>query len=289
MRGSGWFVAALVAACMIFSPASAQDETPPVTTEAATAAARRDIVATPSVAAHHARLGYLLRYAGLNEQSIAAYRGAQAIDPGLEALIATEGQIAKALLYQGDYAGALAAHATFSGYLTRLGRARDEKMLFYEGVARLYAGHDAKAVTLFDASIAADRGSIWSRFAEGYKRLALEDRSGLLALARELEPRADVADGERRYRLAHFYAAGGNEVAAIRNLAAAIDAGFFNVRLRMIRRLSRFGAARPIARRSTARASGSMRSRRGWHPPEDRRRASYWRSTVAAGCATVRR
>lgn len=181
----------------------------------------------PDDAALHDKLGYVLRYAGLPEASVRAYRRAEALDPSAENRIGAQGQIAKALIYQGDLAGARAAHDEIERLLRQTAREPDEKMLFYRGVEQVYAGRAAAAARLFDAAAAVDPDSLWTAFGQAYKAGVTGDRAGLLARARRLE-RENVADGERRYRLVHFFALAHEPDRALRHLGAAIDAGFFN-------------------------------------------------------------
>ena len=196
--------------------------------ESAAAILRNAIDVEPGAAILHARLGYVYRYAGLMDASINAYRRAQSLDPSPAAMISTEGQIAKSLIYLGDLDGAIASHRRIDGWLVQLARRPDEKILFYEGMAHLYAGRNVDAVRLFDASYQTDSTTLWSAFGRAYRHAALGDTAQLLAIARSLEGRDDVADGERRYRLAHFFALAGDPVRAVHHLAGSIDAGFFN-------------------------------------------------------------
>src|SRR5688572_5269694 len=196
--------------------------------ESAAAMLRSAIDVEPGAAILHARLGYVYRYGGLMDASISAYRRAQALDASPEAMISTEGQIAKSLIYLGDLDGAIASHRRIDGWLDQLAQRPDEKILFYEGVAHLYAGRNGGAVRLFDASYQTDSTTLWSAFGRAYRHAALGDTAQLLAIARSLEVRGDVADGERRYRLAHFFALAGDPARAVHHLAGSIDAGFFN-------------------------------------------------------------
>lgn len=184
-------------------------------------------VASQPHAGLHDKLGYLYRYAGLPEQSIAAYRQAQGMAADDTSLIDSEGQIAKAKIYLGDIAGARASHKRVRALADTTGTPIDEKMLFYEGMVELYAGRKGAAVTLFDQSLEQAPDSLWSAFAHAYKAAARGQTADLRARAAKLETR-NVSDGERRYRLVHLYAMAGDRPRALRHLRSAIDAGFFN-------------------------------------------------------------
>ncbi len=193
----------------------------------ATALARRAIEVHPYRPELYSRLGYVLRYAGLVDESVAAYRRGLELDGRPAALVSGEGQIAKGLVYLGDYYGALALQEGLHDHLARIGRTADEKMLFYEGVMQYYAGSTERALQLFDAAWDLDPTSLWSAFGRAYGYGIAGDTTRLVALARELETR-DVADGERHYRLVHFHALAGRHEDAARRLRVALDGGFVN-------------------------------------------------------------
>ena len=181
----------------------------------------------PDNPAFHARLGYVFRYAGLMEKSIAAYRRAQVLNGGLENLIGTQDQITKSMIYLGDYGNAVASHEKMKGYLEALGKTSNVKQLFYEGVIYLYLRDTKRAVVLFDESRDVDATSVWSAFGQAYRAAALGNFKRMLEITELLEARR-VVDGERRYRLVHFYALAGRPEDAIRNLEISIRSGFFN-------------------------------------------------------------
>ncbi|TDI39228.1 MAG: tetratricopeptide repeat protein [Acidobacteria bacterium] len=196
-------------------------------TEAAAELLRKGVVANPSSARLHAKLGYVFRYAGMMDPSITEYRTSQRLDARFENRIAAERQIIKALIYSGHYDEAFESYASILEWLKELGRAPDEKVQFYQGLGRLYAGNIDHAVRLFDASIATVPDSLWSSFAKAYKYGALGETQKLRDLADELA-RGNVSDGERRYRLAHLNAMAGRFSKALGHLEASAQSGFFN-------------------------------------------------------------
>ncbi len=181
----------------------------------------------PDNPSFHARLGYVFRYAGLMEESMAAYRRAQVLNGGLENLIGTQDQITKSIIYLGDYGNAAASHEKMKGYLEALGKTSNVKQLFYEGVIYLYLRDTNRAVALFDDSRAVDATSVWSIFGRAYRAAAQGNFERVLEITELLEARR-VVDSERRYRLVHFYALAGRPEDAIRNLEISIQSGFFN-------------------------------------------------------------
>jgi tetratricopeptide (TPR) repeat protein len=196
-------------------------------TEEAANLVRKGIAARPKSAALRSRLGYAYRYAGLLEESVLEYRRSEALDSRLTNVVSVEGQIAKALIYQGRYEDALRSYERIRSLLAENSRSPDEKTLFYEGLTFFYLGQLQRAVQLFDAAYVAKPDTLWSRFAIAYKYAALDNHAELISIAKRLE-NDNIADGERRYRLAHFYALAGHHDEALRHLDTALESGNFN-------------------------------------------------------------
>ena len=181
----------------------------------------------PDYPAFHETLGYVLRYSGLMEESMASYRRGQKLDASLDNLISTQDQITKSLIYLGDYDAALGSHERMMSFLEELGRAPNEKQWFYEGVIHLYLGDQASAVRAFRAGARVEPESVWTTFGRAYEAMALEDGARVEAVLEELE-RRDVVDGERHYRLVHFATFTGHPDRALDHLRTAAEGGFFN-------------------------------------------------------------
>lgn len=196
--------------------------------DAAIVTLRRALDREPGSAELHAKLGYVLRYAGLTDRSIAEYRRAARLDPSLDSRVRSASQIAKALIHAGDYPGAAREQAEAAELLRKAGAPLDEKMRFYEGVVALSSGRPEDAVRAFDAAVATGRETVWTQFARGYRFVATSDTAGAKAVADELLGTPDVADGERRYRLVHLYAAAGDVARANAILSSVVATNFFN-------------------------------------------------------------
>ena len=113
-----------------------------------------------------------------------------------------------------------------SSWLRAGGQRPDEKMLFYQGVAHLYAGHRELAIACFTEADAMEPASLWSRFARAYRAMARDDAVELRQLADAIAAE-DQVDGERHYRLVHLFARLGDAKAAVAHLAASLARGFF--------------------------------------------------------------
>ena len=181
----------------------------------------------PDYPAFHETLGYVLRYAGLMEESMASYRRGQELDSSLDNLVSTQDQITKSLIYLGDYDAALESHERMMSFLEESGRSPDEKQRFYEGVIHLYRADATSAVAAFRAGARLEPESVWTTFGRAYEAMALEDTARVEAVLEELE-RREVVDGERHYRLVHFATFAGHPDRALDHLQKATDGGFFN-------------------------------------------------------------
>ena len=196
-------------------------------TETAAAVVREALRRNPSDPVLYGRRGYVLRYTGALEQSIAAYRRSAELDPAFENVIRAHDQAAKARIYQGRYDDALSMYADMRAMHRERGTTLRGKTAFYEGLAHLYLGNQSRARTFFAEAQRNSADALWSMFAQAYDRLAVRDREDLAALAARLET-GNVADGERRYRLVHLYAALGDIEEAVGHFEAAVAAGNFN-------------------------------------------------------------
>jgi TolB-like protein/tetratricopeptide (TPR) repeat protein len=181
----------------------------------------------PNIPSFYSGLGYIFRYAGLMDESIRFYQRSQSLDSSSLNLVSAQSQITKSLIYQTKYKTALASHERMMHYLNQTQQSVDEKKLFYAGMIYLYSKRTDKAITLFDSAFDVDEASVWTAFGQAYKEAALGNDESVLKIANRLEER-NIVDGERRYRLVHFYAFIGKKEDALRNLKKSIESGFFN-------------------------------------------------------------
>jgi tetratricopeptide (TPR) repeat protein len=188
---------------------------------------QKGLVRHPTYPGFHKTLGYVLRYGGLMDESIAAYHRTQELDGSLASLVSTQDQITKSFIYKGDYARALASHHEMLAILDRMHREPNEKQVFYEGVIHLYAGDKTQAIECFQRAAKLRPESVWTTFGHAYRGIAEEDRSSVTNIMERLERRI-VVDGERHYRLVHFSAYLGWADTALEHLQKSIESGFFN-------------------------------------------------------------
>jgi TolB-like protein/tetratricopeptide (TPR) repeat protein len=181
----------------------------------------------PHIPSFYSGLGYIFRYAGLTDESIQFYKLSQRLDSSVLNMVSAQSQITKSLIYQKKYTKALVSHERMMFYLKQTQQSADEKKLFYGGVIHLYSQRIDRAITLFDSALDVDKSSVWTAFGQAYKEAALGNDESVLSIAKRLEAR-NIVDGERRYRLVHFYALIGKKEDALRHLKKSIESGFFN-------------------------------------------------------------
>jgi len=172
-------------------------------------------------------LGYINRYAGKMKESTEAYQRSQILDSSLTNLVNSQMQILKSQIYMGNYAAARLSFEEVCTNLNALGKQPDEKQLFYAGVIHMYMKDTLMAIQLFDSALVVDPVSVWTKFGQAYKAALTGNEVGLADLIHSLESR-DIVDGERRYRMVHFYTLGGNYKKALEHLEHSVNGGFFN-------------------------------------------------------------
>jgi len=181
----------------------------------------------PGYAKYFSGLGYVSRYAGKMEESIDAYHKSIGLDSSLKNIVSARMQILKSQIYLGKYREANYSFEIVRNNLEAQGKIPDEKQLFYAGVINMYLEDTLSAIRYFDLSYDNDPGSIWSGFGLAYKAALMNQEEDLAELLISFESR-DIIDGERRYRMVHFYTLGGNYEKALEHLEHSVIGGFFN-------------------------------------------------------------
>ena len=181
----------------------------------------------PNIPVFYSGLGYVYRYAGLLEESVDMYRRAINLDSSVRNTISCEMQILKSLVYLAKYDEAAKTFKNVVSLHEQSGRTLDEKQYFYGAMVYFYSGDTSMAVSLYDNAFAKDTVSVWSSlFGMGYRAILTGNNNEVREILKKLEERDDV-DGERKYRLVHFYSMTGRKEDALSKLEETIEAGFF--------------------------------------------------------------
>ncbi len=168
----------------------------------------------PNSAEAHFSLGYIYRYAGLNESAIVEMEKAINLDSknqGYRSIIAT-------YFFAGEFEKAVEAGALFE---------ESEFILLFKGLAYFSLGKNSEAMACFNKVIALDPGnrqaissSIVKAFMEGNIKLGI-------SYAKKYE-QIDSGDAEAWYFISFLYGMLGDAEGCIRCLRRAVDGGFFN-------------------------------------------------------------
>lgn len=169
-------------------------------------------------------LGYTFRYAGLLEESVEAYQRSYQLDPSGE--WGAYHQMAKAMIYSGNYVEALAFRQRTNAILKSKAVAPGIEALFYDGMAYYYTGDMSRAYVMFDSCEKLDSRNTWSLFGQAYESGAQRDFKRCKEVIAQLEDR-NITDAEMRYRFAHLYSLVGEQRRALTNLQKSVDGGFF--------------------------------------------------------------
>jgi TolB-like protein len=168
----------------------------------------------PNSAEAHFSLGYLYRYAGLNEAAILEMEKAVAIDAknqGYRSIIVT-------YFFAGEFEKAIEAGSLF-----------DESafILLFQGLAYLSLGMKTEALECFNRVIQIDPGNRQAISSGVLKAFIEGDIEAGISHAETYE-QFDSGDAEAWYFISFLYGMLGEKEACIRCLRNAVEGGFFN-------------------------------------------------------------
>jgi len=168
----------------------------------------------PNSAEAHFSLGYIYRYAGLNEEAIQEMEKAIAIDSrnqGYRSIIVS-------YFFAGEYEKAIEAGSLFE---------ESAFILLFQGLAHLYLGRETEALECFNRVIRIDPGNRQA-ISSGIAKAYIEgDIEAGISHANTYE-QFDSGDAEAWYFISFLYGMLGEKDACIRCLRRAVEGGFFN-------------------------------------------------------------
>ena len=171
-------------------------------------------------------LSYGVRYAGLLEESISLMEKNISLetDPYEKALFLAD--IARAYFYTGKTELGRQKFDEVLKFIESEGIETSAYLLFYDGLAYLYADEVEKAVDKFDEGYLLDPNQNFSLYGQIYKFIFLKEREKAMKLIRELD-KIIVFDGEQYYRQIHFYSLLDMPKKAVEKMQGTLDRGFF--------------------------------------------------------------
>ena len=171
-------------------------------------------------------LSYGVRYAGLLEESISLMEKNISLesDPYEKAMFLAD--IARAYFYMGKTESGRRKFDEVLEFIQSEGIETSAYLLFYDGLAYLYAGQIEKAIEKFDEGYLLDPNQNFSLYGQIYKFIFLKNRTKAMELIKELD-KITIYDGEQYYRQIHFYSLLNMPKQAVKKMQGTLDRGFF--------------------------------------------------------------
>jgi len=168
----------------------------------------------PNNAEAHFSLGYIYRYAGINNEALQEMEEAVRLDPmnpGFRSIVIT---------YQivGDFTSAIEISKTYD---------QSSFILSAQGLTFLRMGDKKKSIECLKHSIAIDPEGLSALFATSMKSIIEGNIDEGLEAGRRFE-KADILDAEAWYTQASLYGLMDYKEGCVRCLQRAVDGGFFN-------------------------------------------------------------
>ncbi|MEN8203950.1 MAG: tetratricopeptide repeat protein [Bacteroidota bacterium] len=175
---------------------------------------RKLLKINPNNADAHYSLGYIYRYAGMNNEAVREMEKAMAIDPknpGFRSIVVT-------YQYAGEWEESYEASKIYGQSAFIIGE---------QGAAFLRQGKQKKAIEYFNRSLELDPTGMQGLWVTGMKASITGDIEAGLEATRRFEE-ANILDAEAWYHFAGNYGLLGDKAGCIRCLQKAVDRGFFN-------------------------------------------------------------
>lgn len=168
----------------------------------------------PNHADTHFAMGYIYRYVGLNDQSIAEMEKAVKLD--------SHNQKYRSLI--GTYSNAGMYHKAIN--MANL-YPKSPFTLGWKGLLNRRLGNNKAALDYFNQVLESDESGLWTNVATVFKSHMMQQPKKGLQAVEKLANSAE-SDGETLYYLASYYALLGDYDNAIISLEKAINAGYYN-------------------------------------------------------------
>ena len=178
-----------------------------------------------SVSWQYSGMGYILRYAGLMDESIGVYQ--KSLD--LDKTELTEGerlvQVGKSYIYQGKYSKSKKIFGTALNVISKHYEPIPDQQ-FYLAMPYIYMNQIDEAINYLNNVVVNHDEGTWLLISKAYLSLLKGDFNEGLDHVKDLK-KLGITDSEMKYRLAHFYIMLNDEANALKALEDAVDGGFF--------------------------------------------------------------
>ena len=174
----------------------------------------------------NAGLSYGVRYAGLLKEAMSLMEKNISLetDPYEQAINMAD--IARVYFYMGKPDLGRQKFDEVLEFIQSKGIETSSYLLFYDGLAYLYADEIEKAIKRFDEGFLLDPDQNFSLYGQIYKSIFLNDRPKAMELIRKLD-KITIYDGEQYYRQIHFYSLLNMPNQAVKKMQGTLDRGFF--------------------------------------------------------------
>ena len=179
-----------------------------------------------SVAGLYSSMGYILRYAGLMDESIGVYQKSLDLDKTELTEQQRLVQVGKSYIYQKKYTKAKKIFGTAVKIISKHYKPISDQE-FYQAMPYIYLNQTDEAIVYLENVIDNHKTGTWVLISKAYLSLLKGDLINGLEHVSSLE-KMGITDSEMKYRLVHFYVMLNDETKALNSLEKAIDAGFFN-------------------------------------------------------------
>jgi len=179
-----------------------------------------------SVSRQYSSMGYILRYAGLMNESIGVYQKSLDLDKTELTEQRRLLQVGKSYVYQGKYSKSKKIFNKALKIIRNHHKPIPDQQ-FYQAMPYIYLNQTDEAIAYLENVIDNHKAGSWVLISKAYLSLLKGDLINGLEHVKNLE-RMGITDSEMKYRLVHFYAMLNDETKALNSLEKAIDAGFFN-------------------------------------------------------------
>ena len=179
-----------------------------------------------SVSGLYSSMGYILRYAGLMDESIGVYQKSLDLDKTELTEQQRLLQVGKSYVYQKKYAKAKKTFGTAVKIISKHYKPISDQE-FYQAMPYIYLNQTDEAIVYLESVIDNHKTGTWVLISKAYLSLLKGELIDGLEHVNNLE-RMGITDSEMKYRLVHFYVMLNDETKALNALEKAIDAGFFN-------------------------------------------------------------
>ena len=179
-----------------------------------------------SVSRQYSSMGYILRYAGLMNESIGVYQKSLDLDKTELTEQRRLLQVGKSYVYQGKYSKSKKIFNKALKIIRKHHKPIPDQQ-FYIAIPYIYMNQTDEAIKYLNELVESHNEGTWLLISKAYLSLLKGDLDSGINNVNELK-KIGITDSEMKYRLVHFYIMLKDETNALKALEEAVDGGFFS-------------------------------------------------------------